>query len=337
MATCGTINRAASLCGCQPHMPAVRLTINMSKNEVTVEIFNPQGVYPSKTVICENIAYLLSKNIPMLVSELQVPRTFWRERDKHREMLFGSFLLTRKSFPCFSFHPHPIAIMHFKNTTISEAITQAVGTISFKRKLRCLYDPYTGKGDSSNPVAYIKRIRSLDAYIDLFHAPQISFPDLVSRLGSQYNINKHHFRPEFVSTLYRKLYYSSRLIHIAVHYFVNAARLVHESFIEDAGLNLNLVLEAIIEDFSKVYSLRDKKQAIEKLKETVLLPHNHMEFLEELYDARNEFLAHIDKNMFTESQNINDPDRYCFEHFESVSWLLRMYVKQIELYKCKKQ
>lgn len=302
----------------------------MSDTEISVEIFNPQGFYPSKTVICENIAYLISAGVPMLVSELRDARTSWWERGKHRELLFGALLLTRKSFPCFSFHPHPLATMHFKNTNISEAITQAVDMISSKRELPCLYDPYTGKGDTSNPVAYIKRLRSSEAYIDLFHAPQIPFADLVSTIGKQFKIHQQHFRPEFVTGLYRKLNSSSRLIHIAVHYFVNATRLIHEHFIEDAGLNLNLVLEAIVEDFSSVYSIGDKKQAIKKLQTTILLPYNHMEFLEELYWARNEFLAHIDKDMFTESQNINDPDRYCYEHFESISWLIRRYVKHLK-------
>ena len=89
------------------------------------------------------------------------------------------------------------------------------------------------------------------------------------------------------------------------------------------------MLESIVEDFSRIFSIKDKKQAIKKLQDTVLLPYDHMEFLEELYSARNEFLAHIDKDMFTKSQNVNDPDRYCYEYFESVSWLIRRYVKQL--------
>ena len=299
----------------------------MTDTEITVDIFNPQGLYPARTVICENIAYLISTGIPMLVSRSQDASTSWCERDKHKELLFGAFLLTRKSFPCFSFHPHPVATIHFKNADISEAITHAVDIISSKRELPCLYDPYAGKGDTSNPSEYIKRLRSSDMYIDLFHAPQIPFPDFIAKLCTQYTITHKHFRPEFVSGLYRKLDSSSRLIHIAVHYFVNAARLIQEHFIEDAGLNLNLVLEAIIEDLSSVFSIKDKRQAIKKLQATILLPYYHMEFLEELYEARNEFLAHIDKDMFTKSQNINDPDRYCFEHFESISWLIRRYVK----------
>lgn len=301
----------------------------MSNFEITVEIFNPQGIYPSQVVVCENIGYLISAGIPMLVSELPAATNDWWERGKRRELLFGALLLTRKSFPCFSFHPHPIASIHFKGTNITEAITRAVGIIACESELPCLYDPYTGKGDTSDPVAYIERLRALDSYIDLFHTPQIPFPDLVTKLRPQYTISDSHFRPQFAAKLYRKLDASSRLVHIAVHYFVNAARLIHEHFIEDAGLNLNLVLEAIVDDFCRVASIGDKRYAIEKLQATIDLPYGHMEFLEELYWARNEFLAHIDRDMFTESQNINDPDRYCYEHFESVSRLIRRYIKQV--------
>jgi hypothetical protein len=299
----------------------------MNNCEIAVEIFNPQGIYPSRTVVCEDIAYLISAGIPMLVSELPDGTEWWEGR-KRRELLFGALLLTRKRFPCFSFHPRSVAAMYFKDTDITEAITRAVDVIAGERVLPCLYDPYTGEGDTSNPVAYIKRLRALDSYVDLFHAPQIPFPELITQLRPQYTISGRHFRPQFVAELYRKLDASSRLIHIAIHYFVNAARLIHEDFIEDAGLNLNLGLEAIVDDFGGVSAISDKRQAVKKLQTTVNLPDGHMEFLEELYLARNEFLAHIDRDMFTKFQKIDDPDRYCYEHFESVSWLIRRYIKQ---------
>ena len=299
----------------------------MSISEITVDILNPQGSYPDRTVVCGTVAYLLASGVPMLVSESSPNDARWWERGKHRELLFGAFLLIRKSFPCFSFHPLPTASMYFKNTSTAEAISRAVAVINGKDKLPCLYNPYMGTGNDSDSVAYIEHIRSSEAYVDLFHAPQIPFPELIASLQIQYTIHDQYFRPEFVAGLCQRMNESSRLVHIAVHYFVNAARLVHEHFIEDAGLNLNLVLEAIIEDVAAVHGLKDKKKAIETLQNTVTLPYSNMEFLEELYEARNEFLAHVDKEMFTEEQNISDPDRYCYEHFESVGWLIRRYIK----------
>lgn len=299
----------------------------MSDGEITVGILNPQGFYPPHTVVCDDIAYLSSCGVPMLASECPPDNTRWWERGRQTEMFFGALLLTRKAFPCFSFHPLPTATIHFKNTTLSDALLCAIAVLKGNEDLPCLYDPYMGTGNDSDPASYIHGIRSLDAYIDLFHAPQVPFLDLVESLQAQYRFSERHFRASFVKQLYQRLNRSSRLVQIAIHYFVNAARLIHEHFIEDAGMNLNLVLEAIIEDFAATHNITDKRHAIEALRNTVALPYGHMESLEELYWARNEFLAHIDKEMFTDTQNTNDPDRYCYEHFESVSWLIRRYVK----------
>lgn len=296
-------------------------------SETVVEIFNPQGIYPSCAVVCENIAYSVLSGIPILLRKLPPANTNWWEFNKPTELLFGAFLLTRKCFPSFSFHPLPIATLHFKNTNISAALKSAEDVIVNERKLPCLYNPYTAKKDNFESMAYIKELRASDSYVDLFHAPQIPFSELIENLRQRYNIPKRQIKPCFVANIYQILSSNSRLVHIAIHYFVNAARLIHEHFIEDAGLNLNLVLEAIIEDFGDLESISDKLQVIEKLRDTIKLPNNHMEFLEELYFARNEFLAHIDKDMFTEFENINDPDRYCYQHYESVSWLIRRYIK----------
>ena len=94
----------------------------MNNCEITVEIFKPQGIYPSRPVVCEKVAYVISAGIPMLVSESPTAITDRYERGKRKELLFGALLLTHKQFPCFSFHPHPVASMYFKNTDIAEAI-----------------------------------------------------------------------------------------------------------------------------------------------------------------------------------------------------------------------
>ncbi len=154
----------------------------MSGSETIVEIFNPQGIYPSCAVVCENIAYSVSYGIPMLLRELPASSTNWLELNKHTELFFGAFLLTRKSFPSFSFHPHPVATLHFKNTNISEAIKYAEDVIVNKRELPCLYNPHTDNKVDFDSMAYIKELRASDSYIDLFHAPQIPFPDLIEKL-----------------------------------------------------------------------------------------------------------------------------------------------------------
>jgi len=102
---------------------------------------------------------------------------------------------------------------------------------------------------------------------------------------------------------------------------------MHLRFPEEAGLNLQLTVEAILHDFMTYHSIRNKPRAVNLLRECVTLPYFHMEFLEDLYEARNDFLAHIDTGMFTEGENINDPDSYCYEHYESICWLITRYIQ----------
>lgn len=305
----------------------------MPDYETSVYILNPAGKYPNRSVVCDNIAYIIHDGIPLLVIPLTTTPHTWWEHGMTQEMLYGSFLLVRKRFPCFSFHPFPTASIHFRNgdkTNLIASIDKSRSVIDGKLDLPCLYDPYAVEKAQSDPAKYIAELRVQDAYIDLFHAPQIPFLTLIRRLRQTYAFMDLSIKPQFVRACYGKLLSASRHIHIAIHYFVNAARLVHEHFPEDAGLNLNLVLEAIVEDFSRLNSITDKKRAIESLKKTVQLPNEHMDFLEELYWARNEFLAHIDDQMFTDMQNIGDPDRYCYDHFESMSWLIRKYIRYRE-------
>ena len=278
-------------------------------------------------VVCDGIGYLVAAGIPMLAFEWDETSAYRSERDRRSELLFGAFLLIRKSFPCFSFHPYPTATMYFRNADVATAMQEAIAVVNGEHELPCLYDPYSGNGRQSDPDAYIQRLRSSEAYIDLFHSPQIPFSDLIALLRPRYRINDHDFRPTFVAGVFDRLDAGSRFVQIAIHYFVRAARLICEHFIEEAGLNLNLVVEAIAQDVANVHGIKDKKRAIKTLQETLSLPYDHMGFLGELYSARNEFLAHIDKDMFTDEEKINDPDRYCYEHFESVSWLIRRYIK----------
>ena len=153
----------------------------------------------------------------------------------------------------------------------------------------------------------------------------------LGRIAYQWS-QSFQFSDHKASSLAVKRYYNmfrrtSRFIHIALHYFITASRLIHNDFIEDAGLNLQLTVEALIRDFMDFRSIRNKRTATESFQKDVLLPDEHMEFLEELYDARNMFLAHIDEDMYTDNHNIDDPDRYCFEHYESVSWLITRYIR----------
>lgn len=302
----------------------------MPSHETVVYILHPNGLYPNRCVVCENIAYVVHNGIALLIEPLPEDLANWWEHGRRHEMLYGSFLLVRNNFPCFCFHPLPVASIHFRDDgkdNLHAAIEKSQAAIDGTLDLPCLYNPYSGQMAQADPSKYITDLRAQNAYVDLFHAPQLPFLEVLAQLRPRYTFMEHRIRLQFVQGWFKKLMSASRHIHIAVHYFVNAARLVHENFPEDAGLNLNLVLEAIIEDFSRLNAIPDKRQAIDVLKARVQLPYGHMDNLEDLYWARNEYLAHIDDQMFTEMQNIGDPDRYCYEHFESVAWLIKRYVR----------
>ncbi len=99
-------------------------------------------------------------------------------------------------------------------------------------------------------------------------------------------------------------------------------------FIEDAAINLNLARDAIFIDYMNITNIHNKKTAIAKLfSEEIKLAEDKIDWHNELYEARNEFLAHVDSEMFTPSQNISDPDRYCYDHYEDICDLIIEYMK----------
>jgi hypothetical protein len=46
------------------------------------------------------------------------------------------------------------------------------------------------------------------------------------------------------------------------------------------------------------------------------------DYFDDLWKSRNQFSAHIDENVFTVDQKINDPDMYCFDTFEIITYLI---------------
>ena len=284
----------------------------MKHTEFTIEIYNPHGIYPKRSVICDDIAYLVSSGIPMLATSKGCNDLFWHDDTQRKIMLHGALLLTRKRFPCFSFHPFPAVTLFFKDTTIQKATSGIISVLEGGDNLDGLYFPFSTSDRTKQLIS------NIDSHHDIKKIRLINPGD--------YEISDSHYKTNFVSELYRRMSVCNRLVHIAIYYYVNCSRLMKEHFIEEAGLNLNLTLEAVILDFANLSDIKDKKNAILALRDTIVLPFCHMDFLKELYDARNEYLAHIDREMFTIDQNISDPDRYCYEHFESISWLLRIYI-----------
>lgn len=292
--------------------------------ETQVSICDRRGIYPKITVLCNGIGYSYFKNIPFYIEIIKLKNLSIPQILSDRMLFDAAFLITRREFPAYSLFPTRSGSIHFKSKTqpdLTKVLARTKDILSGRRTIPILYPP------RSSDRTKIHRIRSEPEYIDLFHFKRIPFRKQVDEWSQDFVFSKHKPSPLAVKRYLNLFLRSSRFIRIALHYFVNASRLINTHFYEDGGLNLQLTVEALIRDFMEFHSIRNKRTAAQKFQTDVLLPYYHMEFLNELYEARNRFLAHIDENMFTEQQNVGCVDDYCLEHYESVSWLITRYIR----------
>jgi hypothetical protein len=281
--------------------------------------------------LCESIGYAHFKGIPLQFRITDLSSSNKAQKEHREELLQAAFLMTSRNFPAFDFFPLYEAGITFRNDEIPSLpalLSRAKRILNGTKTVPLLYNPYKHDFSNSNEAhKEIMRIRSMPEYVDLFHCKKFPFSKQVEQWSQSFQFSDHKVSALAVKRYYNMFLRSPRFIHIALHYFVTASRLIHNHFIEDAGLNLQLTVEAVIRDFMDFRSIRNKRTAAKSFKESVLLPYGHMEFLDELYDARNMFLAHIDEDMYTDNQSIDDPDAYCYEHYESVSWLITRYIR----------
>jgi hypothetical protein len=235
-----------------------------------------------------------------------------------------------QAFSDLRFPLHSSAYIHIKTEsdfTSEQLITKARRIIDGDEKIPILYDLWKTH-DSSEVMRIIKQTRSEKEYIDLFHSRQVPFPDLIHTLSESFEFSKNEPDHASITSFYKVLETCPRYIHISLYYLINAARLMRNFFIEDAAINLNLASEAIITDYMEITKIQNKKVAISKLlAENLQLSEDKIDWYVEFYESRNEFLAHIDKDMFTPYQNISDPDAYCYDHYEDIVDLIISYIE----------
>jgi hypothetical protein len=301
-----------------------------------VEIFDPRypGHYPSESIIIGNeMGYFVHKQIPFyfeIQSNIHGKDQLFSPFLPMRELLQASLLFSTKHSPVFVFSPISHADIHIKSDdeiTPKDLIVKVKNIVDGNEKIPLLYDPYKTH-EFSEALSIIEEIRGEKEYIDLFHSRQIPFADFISLLSRSFDFSEFEANAISVESYYRLFLGCSRAIHIALYYIINAARLLASFFTEDAGINLNLASEAIIKDYLKVSGIQNKKKAIKQLlSEDLKFDEEKVDWYLELYEARNEFLAHIDEDMFTESQNISDPDAYCYDHYEDIINLVISYIE----------
>ena len=295
-------------------------------NSVFVEFFDPlhKRSYPKDSLITKDMGYFIWKSIPVLYYETGEYFNNYHQYKINRLRFISTFYLSRLDFPAFCFSPFStismnLLIEEFNPNTISKRINSI-----FNKKVQVK----SSKNIIRHSLMTHKEYQiycSENEFVDYHIHKRRNFQKIIEKLMdkyefSEFTINKIGFRK-----IYDLLSQPSRLLGISLHYYINASRLIHNNFVEDAGINLNLVLEALIKDFMDIKNIKNKRLGIEQFNSTLRLSSPFVEWLEELYSARNEFLAHIDGNMFTFHERINDPDSYCYEHYGSISWLLLKY------------
>jgi len=301
-----------------------------------VEIFDPRYIthYPWQNIIMSGkIGYFVYRQIPFyfeIHSNTEESEKLFSPFLPTRELLQASILFSKKQFPTFTFSPISHAEIHIVSDD-EIAYEQLMAKIKYivdgNEKIPLLYDVYKTP-QAADASKIIDKIRQEKEYIDLFHSWQIPFPDLVDLLSKSFDILEFDIEPSLVESYYHLLLGCPRSIHIALHYIINAARLICTYFTEDAAINLNLASEAIIKDYQNATGIQNKKKAVEKLlSEDLKFAEEKVDWYIELYEARNIFLAHIDEDMFTSTQNISDPDAYCYDHYEDVVDLIIEYIK----------
>lgn len=300
-----------------------------------VEIFDPRFLahYPRESILIGNqIGYFVHRQIPFyfeIHSNVQESEQLFSQFLPTRELLQASLLFSDKRFPIFVFSPISHADIHIRSDdeiTTENLCAKIRGIVDGNEQIPLLYDPYQTH-EYGEAQSLIKRIRGEKEYVDLFHSRQIPFTDLIGLLSKSFEFSEFDVNVISIESYYHRLLECPRAIHIALYYIINAARLLSSFYTEDAAINLNLASEAIIKDYLKVSGIQDKKKAIERLLlEDLKFNQEKVDWYLELYEARNEFLAHIDEGMFTPSQSISDPDAYCYDHYEDILDLVIGYI-----------
>lgn len=303
--------------------------------EVCVNILGERGIYPKETVICDEVGYACFDGIPLWFSarDKEVVQSY--RNSSKQTILEAAFQFTNRDFPPYKFHSNgnkaTIFISSEAKPNLREMLLRVKLILNGTIKPPALYNPRIRSVDSYDErMCKIRAIREQPEYIDLFNCKRRPIVTLLKDWRGRYCFAQRNSSVRTVKSHYKLLEQSSRLVHVALYYYNNAANLTRDGYIEDAGINLHLAVEAIINDFMNCHSVKDKRKAVDELISKIWPTGWGTDYLEDLWRSRNQFLAHIDENMFTDDQRISDPDEYCYDTFESVSYLITRYAEHIK-------
>ncbi len=298
--------------------------------ETCITLLDDNGIYPKETVLCDGVGFSCYKGMPLWFSVINTEN---RENYKYHEkptLLRAAFLITHRDFPLYNFPLYSrkcaIYISSNKEPDLGDTLKRVKSIMRGTIKPPLLYAP-AKSANHEKRLQKITDIRSKPEYIDLFHCKRKPFAQLLNEWRGRYSFANRSCSPEAVKRYFNLFSKNSRFIHIALYYYCNAASLTRENHIEDAGINLHLSLDAIIRDYMAFHSIKNKRKAVESFISKVWPPDWGRDYLDDLYKSRKQFLAHIDENMFTIDQRIHDPDEYCYDTFESITYLITRYIR----------
>jgi len=297
----------------------------MTQYTIKIYDFNHLGNYPPNNIFVDGMGYFIINKIPMFFS-------LFKSTLKFNELAFlSAIMFAKKHFPVFCFSPFEYATIYIKSyeTLSRRTLLRCIKIIlSGNTKIPILFNPYDKFTDYNDAQKYIQKIRSKKIYIDMFDQKEMDIKQQTLFLSGKYNFSDQIINRNTFNRYYKLFSNISPFLTISLYHFIKAGRLINNYFVEDAGFNLNMSLEAIIQDFMKLSSIKNKTRAInELLLNKLQIKTELFDWFIELYDARNEFLAHIDVEKYDDEGFNSDPDAYCFDHYEPVANLLIKYIK----------
>jgi hypothetical protein len=310
----------------------------------SVEFMGLTGSYPDTPVHTRLCSYDIICGVPLII-ELAPPNQTrryaraWDDTDgpfaPSVELLKVAMWLCFPTFPMFMFDEQPPDSMLARSpcllgwraveAVIQRVFSDATGELAVRNPSNGYRRQMLDTGVSTVHLAGASS--SMDTLVEIWsHDDQQTGADIASR-ARLHALFRHDIHiPEKLAKRYFGLLSSSpRLVQVAAHYYARACSLVNQGFAEEAGLSLYLVYETIMKDFELLHGLHGKKQSLKRLKRDVRLPASQYSWLDELRDARSRLLAHPDYWMFTCHEGVNDPDSYCYDHFDAISLLLLRY------------
>lgn len=291
--------------------------------ELLIRSFYNTGIYPLVDIYSNVFSYFVVENIPFIshfcetkIDSKQFNKYDRRKKYQRQKVAFLSSIIIADN-PVGEF-PHTTRPFCFDEIggTIQISLKNEGSSIAgtkLKDKIRAII---LGKTNiktitTDADVELIKDAKRSKKINYMIHPRYYGFT--IAEFSKTFKCVNTRLSAYRVRVIFEALSQQSRNIHIALYYLLRANSLINKYFTEEAGVNLQMVVEAIIEDYIQ-YKNVSRKKAFKILYERI-----NIEGIEDLMEhglSRNEFLAHMDKNMFTEDERINDPDAYCYGTYQ---------------------